>query len=195
LATDSPPYPDTKPRAFRFTPLMESMLDDLVQAGLYLNDSEAVRAAVLLLYESKSGYCQKVGPSSVYNREKQLLSEKNSFSEPTLLDFRAVRRENSLIRSLNNVLLHHVYSSPLDNNLDNTLFFCSVENNVLKVSDFVLSLYFLCKRYLIRRTFHAVFVIDIGRPPGERNSHMQHFYFTFFSLSPISFSQLQEVKG
>ena len=59
LTEDPELYPDTKPKPFRITPLMQQMIDDMVFAGLYLNDSEALRAAVLLLHEQKQPYFKK----------------------------------------------------------------------------------------------------------------------------------------
>lgn len=54
-------YPDTKPKAFRVTPLIQQMIDDMVYAGLYIDDSEALREAVRSLHEKKKTYFKKGG--------------------------------------------------------------------------------------------------------------------------------------
>ena len=59
MTEDPELYPDTKPKAFRVTPLMQQLIDDLVFSGLYLNDSAAIRAAILLLHEKKQPYFKR----------------------------------------------------------------------------------------------------------------------------------------
>lgn len=49
MAEDAP-YPDTKPKSTRLPPRLESMLDELVKAGLYLNGAEVIREAIRDIY-------------------------------------------------------------------------------------------------------------------------------------------------